>query len=205
MDQMGPESARRAPVVVIPGIARPLVMLLSRDAGAIAGAFAAILTVTALGPSPLAAQDREVPLEVRALRVEEGPVIDGVLNEEVWRGASVIDAFIQQEPAEGAPASERTEVRLLYTENNLYLGIRASDSNPGAIVATEMRRDAPRILDEDNFQIILDTFKDARSGYMFVITPLGARLDQQVAEEGEGGRNGNSSNINRDWDGVWSV
>ena len=69
-----------------------------------------------------------------------------------------------------------------------------------------MRRDGDRILDEDNFQVILDTFHDNRNGYMFVTTPLGAKLDQQVA--GEGGRSrsfGPSSSVNRDWDGVWYV
>ena len=94
---------------------------------------------------------------------------------------------------------------MLYDEANFYIAVRAFDSDPSGIIATEMRRDGARILDEDNFQIILDTFMDARSGYMFVVTPLGAKLDQQVAEEGEGGRGGNSSNINREWDGVWDV
>jgi hypothetical protein len=76
------------------------------------------------------------------------------------------------------------------------------------IIATEMRRDSERLLDdEDSFQIILDTFNDLRSGYMFVTNPLGAKLEQQVFEEGEGGRpgRGSASNINRDWDGVWDV
>ena len=69
-----------------------------------------------------------------------------------------------------------------------------------------MRRDSLRLLDEDNFQIILDTFHDRRSGYMFVTSPLGAKLEQQIAEEGEGGWRGrNSSNINLNWDGVWDV
>src|SRR5690606_30488378 len=117
------------------------------------------------------------------------------------------DAFVQQEPNEGAPASERTEVRLLYDAESLYLGVRAFDSSPDGPTATEMRRDSERILQEDNFQIILDTFKDSRSAYMFVTNPLGAMLDQQVFNEGEGGLRGfgNSSNVNRDWDGVWHV
>ena len=53
-----------------------------------------------------------------------------------------------------------------------------------------MRRDSPRLLDEDNFQVILDTFHDRRAGYMFVTSPRGAKLEQQVAEEGEGGFRG---------------
>ncbi len=142
---------------------------------------------------------------VEPQRVEKGPVVDGVLDEAVWQRAAVIDNFTQQEPAEGQPATERTEVLLLYDAAQLYIGVRAYDSNPNAIIATEMRRDSDRLLEEDNFQFILDTFSDSRNGYMFVTNPPGAKLEQQVFEEGEGGRRGSASNINRDWDGVWNV
>ena len=171
---------------------------------------AAGFLLTALAVSPAVAQDSahqhgSAPHEISAVRVQEGPVVDGVLNENVWRDAAVVDQFTQQEPAEGDPASERTEVRVIYDGANLHFGVRAFDGAPDALVATEMRRDSDRLLEEDNFQIILDTFKDFRSAYMFVTTPLGAKLDQQVFEEGEGGRRGQSSNINREWDGVWNV
>jgi hypothetical protein len=156
-------------------------------------------------PREVAGQASWDSYRVPAVRTEGGPSIDGSLEDGAWQTASVIRDLIQQEPAEGEPASERTEIRLLYDENNLYLGVHAFDSDQAGIIATEMRRDGARILDEDNFQIILDTFMDARSAYMFVVSPLGAKLDQQVAEEGEGGRGGNSSNINREWDGVWDV
>ena len=119
-----------------------------------------------------------------AVRVEQRPRIDGVLDEALWRSAVVIDQFIQQEPDEGAPATERTEVRVLYDGSSLFIGVRAFDSDPVGVVATEMRRDGNRILQEDNFQIILDTFMDLKSAYMFVVTPLGAQLDQQVFDEG---------------------
>ena len=143
---------------------------------------------------------------VAPVRVENGPQIDGRLDEEVWLQAAVVDEFVQQEPAEGEPATERTVVRLLYDAEALYLGVEAYDSEPDGVIATEMRRDSLRLLDEDNFQVILDTFHDRRSGYMFVTSPLGAKLEQQVAEEGEGGWRGrNSNNININWDGVWDV
>jgi hypothetical protein len=143
---------------------------------------------------------------IPAVQVAEGPIVDGVLDDAVWASAAVIDDFVQQEPDEGAAATERTEVRILYDLQTLYLGVRAYDSSPADVTATEMRRDSNRILDEDNFQIILDTFMDSRSAYMFVTTPLGAQLDQQVSNEGEGSRGGGaSSNVNKDWDGVWSV
>ena len=143
---------------------------------------------------------------VAPVRVESGPLIDGRLDEELWLQAAVIDEFVQQEPAEGEPATERTVVRFLYDAQALYIGVEAYDSEPDGVIATEMRRDSLRLLDEDNFQIILDTFHDRRSGYMFVTSPLGAKLEQQIAEEGEGGWRGrNSNNININWDGVWDV
>ena len=143
---------------------------------------------------------------VAPVRVENGPQIDGLLDEEVWLRAAVIDEFVQQEPAEGEPATEQTVVRLLYDAQALYIGVEAYDTEPAGVIATEMRRDSLRLLDEDNFQVILDTFHDRRSGYMFVTSPLGAKLEQQIAEEGEGGWRGrNSNNININWDGVWDV
>ena len=142
---------------------------------------------------------------IEARQGERAPKLDGVVEEDEWRGASVIDTFTQQEPAEGAPATERTEVRVLYDERHLYIAVKALDANPSGVIATEMRRDSPRILDEDNFQIILDTFRDSQSGYMFVTNPLGAKLEQQVFEEGSGSARGAVSNINRNWDGVWDV
>ena len=145
-------------------------------------------------------------LRVAPRRIAQPPVVDGRLDEEAWLSAAVVDDFVQQEPAEGEPATERTVVRLLYDAQALYIGVEAYDSAPGAVIATEMRRDSLRLLDEDNFQVIFDTFQDRRSGYMFVTSPLGAKLEQQVSEEGEGGWRGtNTSNINLNWDGVWDV
>ncbi len=142
---------------------------------------------------------------VQPTQIENGPTLDGILDEEAWLTAAIIDDFVQQEPAEGELATERTIVRLMYNEHSVYIGVEAYDSQADSVIATEMRRDSARLLDEDNVQIIFDTFRDSRSGYMFVTNPLGAKLEQQISEEGEGGRRGNSSNINRDWDGVWDV
>jgi TolB-like protein len=162
-----------------------------------------ILTNESTGTDNLLPSER---YRVEPAQVDQGPQVDGYLDEEVWQGAAIIDEFIQQEPSEGDPATERTVVRLLYDAANLYIGVEAYDSQPSGIIATEMRRDSLRILDEDNFQVILDTFQDRRSGYMFVTSPLGAKLEQQVTEEGEGGwRGANTSNINLNWDGVWDV
>ncbi|MBI4886472.1 MAG: carbohydrate binding family 9 domain-containing protein [Acidobacteria bacterium] len=142
---------------------------------------------------------------IDARRAPRAPAIDGALDEPMWRDAAMVDSFTQQEPVDGEPATERTEVRVLYDAGHLYIGVHAFDSQPAAVIATEMRRDSPQLLEEDNFQIILDTFRDSRSGYMFVTNPLGAKLEQQVFEEGGGNLRGAASNINRDWNGVWDA
>ena len=111
--------------------------------------------------------------QVGAIPTASPPTIDGYLDEGAWQGAGLITDFVQQEPNEGAPASEATEVRVLYDARTLYLGVRAYDSDPAGVTATEMRRDSDQHHErEDNFQIILDTFKDSRSAYMFVTNPL---------------------------------
>ncbi len=142
---------------------------------------------------------------IRATQVQTGPRLDGSLDDDVWKNAAKIDGFVQQEPQEGAPTSERTEVRVLYDQHHIYIGVYAFDSDPSGIIATEMHRDSDRILEEDNFQVIFDTFNDYRSGYMFVTSPLGAKLEQQIFEEGQSGGRGSNSNINKNWDGVWDV
>jgi hypothetical protein len=166
-------------------------------------AFAAVWTIClAAAPLAVAQPSRERP-SVPAVRVDEAPRIDGVLDEAVWRLATPVDQFTQQEPDEGRPASDRTEVRVLYDSRHLYIAVHAVAGEP--VVATEMRRDADRLFDEDNFQVIFDTFHDSRNGYMFLTTPLGAKLEQQIFDEGEGGGRGTTANVNRNWDGVWDA
>jgi len=154
-------------------------------------------------PAVSAAQSSRERPSIRAVATSEPPSIDGVLDEAAWQTADVVDTFVQQEPREGQPATDRTEVRVLYDKGHLYIGVRAFASEP--VVATEMRRDADRLFDEDNFQVVVDTFHDSRNGYMFLTTPLGAKLEQQLFDEGEGGGRGTTSNVNRNWDGVWDA
>ena len=142
---------------------------------------------------------------LKAVRIEKAPKIDGVLDEPAWETVPAMDQFTQQEPKIGEPATERTEVRVAYDSKHLFIAVHAYDSDPTGLIATEMRRDSDRLMDEDNFQILLDTFHDLRNGYMFLTTPLGAKLEEQISDEGEGGGRGTNSNVNRNWDGVWDA
>ncbi len=168
-----------------------------------------VLLALAASAQHSAAQESWNRFQIEAAMTPQRLVMDGVLDDVGWASAKVVSTFVQQEPNEGAPATERTEIRVLYDAETLYIGVRAFDNSGLPPRVTEMRRDSDRILDEDNIQIILDTFKDARSAYMFVTNPLGAKLDQQIFNEGEGAGGGGfgfaTSNINRDWDGVWHV
>ncbi len=144
---------------------------------------------------------------LQAIRIDVPPKIDGFLEAEIWELAPTATNFIQKQPAEGKPATENTEVRILYDNENLYIGVMCHDSEPEKIIANEKRRDSRNIYDNDHFQIMLDTFHDRRNGYIFVINALGAKLDLQVRKEGkaEGGGHIANPNININWDGVWKV
>ncbi|MFC1726116.1 DUF5916 domain-containing protein [candidate division KSB1 bacterium] len=133
---------------------------------------------------------------VKSLNVvrTSSPVIDGVLNETVWMTSKIASGFIQTDPVEGAPASEKTEVMILYDEKNLYFGIKCYDSEPDKIIATEMRRDS-QFENDDVIIIFLDTYHDHRNAFTFAVNPLGAKSDAQITDEG--------ASINFDWNGIW--
>ena len=135
-------------------------------------------------------------LATTAVRIEESLVLDGRLDEESWSQAPPVTGFLQKEPREGAPASEKTEVRILFDARNIYFGVFCYDSNPGGIRATELRRDDP-FRNDDIFELILDTFHDHRNGYLFRINPLGTKYDATVANDG--------LTINENWDEKWEV
>ena len=136
------------------------------------------------------------PTVINAFQAVEDIRIDGRLDEDAWVQAQRISNFSQRELDFGAPASERTEVAVLFDANAIYIGFWGFDSDPGGIRAKEMARDFSWS-SEDNFEFVIDPFDDNRTGYLFVINPNGARADALIAE---GGRS-----INRDWDGVWDV
>ena len=126
-----------------------------------------------------------------------GPItLDGALDEAAWRDAPVATGFLQSEPNEGEPASEQTEVRVLYDDANLFIGMFAHDSSPGDIIVSELRKDFDPGAN-DAFEVILDTFHDERNGYRFATNALGAKWDAQMVNEGR--------DINSNWDGIWSV
>lgn len=113
-----------------------------------------------------------------------GPIrIDGVLDEATWGAAQVIDRFYQQKPFTGLPASELTEVRILFDDDNLYIGAELHDE-PGYVpIIPTLKRD-PNTRDGDVFGITLDPFMDGRTVFSFLFNPGGAVRDIQTADDG---------------------
>ena len=114
----------------------------------------------------------------RAARIEtsEAPVIDGDLSDVSWAKATVIDDIRQRQPDPGAPASEKTVIRLMYDANNLYFSVYAYDSQPDTVVVRSRARDG-QILTGDNIQIVLDPGLTRRNSYVFMMGPSGGRWD----------------------------
>ena len=109
--------------------------------------------------------------------------LDGRLDEPSWAQAPLANNFVQNDPDEGKPATYDTEVRLLYDDRALYIGVFAKDPSPGEIIINELRKDF-NTGTADGFQVVIDTFKDERNGYQFAINPSGAKWDSQMSNEG---------------------
>ncbi|TVR66346.1 MAG: hypothetical protein EA422_02345 [Gemmatimonadales bacterium] len=131
------------------------------------------------------------------IRRASGPIqIDGVLDDPAWEVAQVISEFVQNRPREGYPVSERTEVRLLFDDDYLYIGAELFDSDPSGIISPTLERD-PNTRDGDALGILFDTFLDRSTGFAFYVNPGGAVRDGQVSDDGR--------NANFAWDGAFEV
>jgi hypothetical protein len=133
-------------------------------------------------------------LQITALKISQPITVDGYLKETLWKRAHFVNNFIQKEPNEGAPATEPTEIRVLFDDLYLYIGVVCFDSEPDKIVANEMRRDG-ELENDDYFEVFIDASHDHRNAFYFAVSPLGARRDALIRDEG--------SNINWNWDGIW--
>ena len=151
-------------------------------------------------PPPVApeviARDDAGGVTARAVRVDEPLDIDGRLDEPVYGRVQAMSGFIQNDPAEGEPATETTEVWILFDRDNVYVVARCWESRPDRVVASEMRRDNIRIVRDDNFAWSFDTFYDRRNVVLFEVSAVGGRLDAQLTNE---------SQPNLDWNPVWDV
>ena len=153
-----------------------------------------------VSPTPDVDALRLPPGEASALRV------DGLLDEPAWRDAPMASGFRQQEPFEGEPATEITEVRVLFDDATLYVGVLARDRSPDEVIARILQRDKlmevgfqamPGFTSDDAVVIVLDPFHDHRNAVVFGTNPNGAEFDALITDEGR--------EFNVDWRGVWEV
>jgi hypothetical protein len=133
---------------------------------------------------------------LQAVRATGEINLDGSLDETAWNDAPLATDFVQSDPNEGADATYDTEVRVLYDEEALYIGVFARDEEPGSLIVADLKKDF-NTANSDGFTVILDTFRDERNGYMFSTNPAGAKFDSQVSNEGR--------ENNTNWDGIWEV
>ena len=143
------------------------------------------------------AQLREPVDVVTAGGLTEAIRIDGVLDEPAWREAGVLEDLSQQAPKPGEPTRFKTEVRILADKGNLYFGITCTDPEPDRIAVHTMQRDG-NMAGDDTLSIVLDTFHDHRTGYLFLVNADGARLDGLISDP-------NAESASLDWDGIWDV
>ncbi len=188
----------RAVAVVVAALAWPLLADVPAAAAAGAG------QETAVAGRPL----------VRAVAAAQAPILDGdVLDDPAWAAAVPATGFLQEQPDEGQPSSERTEVRVVFTADTLYVGVVCYDRDPDGIIVSTARRDAS-LDDSDSFRIIFDTYRDQLNGFVFGTNPAGIEYDGQVTNEGQGGgglsigqlqQTGSGGGFNLNWDGAWEV
>ena len=130
-----------------------------------------------------------------AVPIPSPPIIDGVLDEPFWALVQPVTGFLQRDPVDGAPASEKTEVRIAYTPTALYFGMTMHDSEPNLIRGNILQRGG-WIDKDDNIRIALDTYDDDRNAYMFEVGVLGTQDDALIYDE---------SSTDWNWDGIYTT
>src|SRR5512138_3500528 len=133
---------------------------------------------------------------LRVGRVTSVISLDGRLDEPSWLAADSIDGLTEIEPTEGATPTGRTVVRVLADATTLFIGIRADDPEPERLTRFARARDAD-LSSEDHVKLVLDTYLDGRSGFVFAVNPNGARYDALVVSQGEA--------EDANWDAVWEA
>ena len=168
----------------------------SQSAGPLARASRVLYGPPPPVPPAVINRDAEGRATVRAVRVD-GLVIDGVLDDQAYRQVPAIDGFIMQEPVEGPPATEKTEIWLLFDDDNFYISVRCWNSAPESEwVVQDMRRDSFNVTSGEYVGVLLDTFYDRRNGFNMGINPIGGRIDSEMTNERE---------FNMDWNPIWEL
>ena len=139
--------------------------------------------------------------------LDSDPKIDGdIINDPIWKKILPITNLFQTRPYFGKPVSEKTEIRIAFTNKNLYVGVICFDKEPEKIVVSDSKRDS-NLNDDDSFLFILDTYNDQQNGFLFGTNSMGVEYDAQIDNEGEGNyqQGGVVGGTNINWDASWEV
>ncbi len=148
-----------------------------------------LVCIVSLSAGPALAQNGAVKrssAQISAARITEAPRLDGRLDDAVWQNAQWITDFVQREPNEGQPVSERTEIAFFYDADALYIGARLHNSQPGAVRPLITRRDREEF--SEQLLVSFDTYRDGRTAYSFGVTAGGVRVDYYHPADFEGRR-----------------
>ncbi|MGB5665887.1 MAG: DUF5916 domain-containing protein [Maribacter sp.] len=132
----------------------------------------------------------------------DGITFDGQVNEAVWKSIAPVP-MVQYEPNAGAPPTEKTEIRFAYDAKYFYASMRAYDRDPDGIRSTSLYRD--RIAGSDHLELLLDTYNDNETAYVFTTTPTGIRHDLEISNDATGGTISSASWLNRDFNTFWDA
>ena len=133
---------------------------------------------------------------MRAVRLDTPLQLDGQLTEPVYQTVPPVTDFVQQEPNEGAPATEHTDVWVMFDSDHVYVSFRCLETDPTQMIVNEMRRDNFNVYQNDHVAFVIDTFYDRRNGVVFMVNPIGGFYDGQVTDERFSGI---------DWNPIWNV
>jgi hypothetical protein len=147
--------------------------------------------LTAQAPENAAGSERSL----HAVRVDTPPTLDGRLDDDLYTTHPPTSGFIQQEPDEGQPATEQTDVWVFFDDETIYVSARCFDSHPERIAGLDRQRDGRNVSRSDHIVVVLDTFLDRRNGYYFQTNPSGAIRDQAIVDE----------KSNAEWNTVWNA
>ena len=165
-----------------------------------------LLFICLIAAAPAAAQEAPVSTEIvardaqghavlRTTRLTSPMTFDGRLDEPFYQSVPAASGFIQQEPVEGGPASDKSEVWVFFDDKNIYVGARLWETHPDRRVTSDMRRDASNLYNNDHVAVLFDTFDDRRNGFGFSSNAQGGMFDWQVTNE----------QPSNNWNGLWDV
>ena len=178
----------------IPSYLKKGVRLKIRELGLICAAV--LLSHSLVWPQTTTDTEKPLDRQIIAHHTNDPITVDGILDEPVWKEADIATGFIQREPYQGEPATEKTEIRVLYDDKAIYFGVWAWDREPEKLIINHLEQDFSH-RDDDGVSFYIDTFNDDRNSYGFYINPVGAKREMQSVDEGK-------FQI-FEWEDVWDV